>query len=89
MTVVMRMRRPAEAIQPLDDSQCDASCCDATGRAVRLLGAAESRRPAVRSSITTATVEVRNTGASSLGPGYLWTARRTFLCWVKRWPSAR
>jgi dienelactone hydrolase len=34
-------------------------------------------RPSARAEIATATVEVRNTGATSIGPGYLWTARRT------------
>src|SRR5690606_33321824 len=28
--------------------------------------------------LATAGVEVRNTGATSIGPGYLWTARRTY-----------
>ena len=28
--------------------------------------------------IATAAVEVRNTAATSVGPGYLWTARRTY-----------
>jgi hypothetical protein len=32
----------------------------------------------VNGEIGTAAVEVRNTGATSVGPGYLWTARRTF-----------
>ncbi len=35
-------------------------------------------RPSVGSAITTAAVEVRNTGATSVGPGYLWTARRSY-----------
>lgn len=78
MTVVTRIRRPADPVEPLDESpevtlvaamQPDAQSAFAGGGA---------SRPAVRSSITTATVEVRNTGSSSLGPGYLWTARRTF-----------
>jgi hypothetical protein len=37
-----------------------------------------SSRPNVRSELATAAVEVRNTAATSLGPGYLWTARRTY-----------
>jgi hypothetical protein len=32
----------------------------------------------VQGNIATATVEVRNTAATSVGPGYLWTARRTY-----------
>ncbi len=35
-------------------------------------------RPPVGGSVATAAVEVRNTAATSLGPGYLWTARRTY-----------
>jgi dienelactone hydrolase len=35
-------------------------------------------RPGVRSHLGTATVEVRNTATTSVGPGYLWTARRTY-----------
>lgn len=35
-------------------------------------------RPPVAPSIATAVVEVRNTGATSVGPGYLWTLRRTY-----------
>ncbi len=37
-----------------------------------------SSRPAVSTDLATAAVEVRNTGANSVGPGYLWTARRTY-----------
>ena len=37
-----------------------------------------SSRPSVRGNVATATVEVRNTGANSVGVGYLWTARRTY-----------
>jgi dienelactone hydrolase len=37
-----------------------------------------SSRPGVAPQWATAAVEVRNTGATSLGPGYLWTARRTY-----------
>lgn len=35
-------------------------------------------RPDVPDSVGTACVEVRNTGATSVGPGYLWTLRRTY-----------
>ncbi|MCA8984342.1 MAG: acetylxylan esterase [Planctomycetaceae bacterium] len=35
-------------------------------------------RPGVSAPIATAVVEVRNTGVTSVGPGYLWTARRTY-----------
>lgn len=35
-------------------------------------------RPGVSGAIATAVVEVRNTGATSVGPGYLWSLRRTY-----------
>ena len=35
-------------------------------------------RPRVGSGIATAGVEVRNTAATSIGPGYLWTLRRAY-----------
>ena len=37
-----------------------------------------SSRPRIPGEFATVAVEVRNTGATSLGPGYLWTARRTY-----------
>lgn len=37
-----------------------------------------SSRPAVSNDLLTVAVEVRNTGATSVGPGYLWTLRRTY-----------
>lgn len=37
-----------------------------------------SSRPPTDGHIATAAVEVRNTAATSVGPGYLWTARRSF-----------
>ncbi len=35
-------------------------------------------RPSVPTGIATAGVEVRNTGVTSVGPGYLWTLRRVY-----------
>lgn len=37
-----------------------------------------SSRPGVQDEFATAAIEVRNTAATSVGPGYLWTARRTY-----------
>lgn len=37
-----------------------------------------SSRPSTRGEVSTVAVEVRNTAATSLGPGYLWTARRSY-----------
>ena len=36
-------------------------------------------RPAVAEDVATAGVEVRNTAATSVGPGYLWTMRRSYM----------
>ena len=37
-----------------------------------------SSRPGIGSPFATAGVEVRNTGVTSVGPGYLWTLRRVY-----------
>jgi len=37
-----------------------------------------SSRPGIPQEFATAGVEVRNTGATSVGPGYLWTLRRVY-----------
>lgn len=37
-----------------------------------------SSRPGMAAEFATAGVEVRNTGATSVGPGYLWTLRRVY-----------
>jgi len=37
-----------------------------------------SSRPAIAAPLATAGVEVRNTGVTSVGPGYLWSLRRTY-----------
>lgn len=37
-----------------------------------------SSRPGIPAPFTTAGVEVRNTGFTSVGPGYLWTLQRTY-----------
>ncbi|MEI6504037.1 MAG: hypothetical protein WCP21_23745, partial [Armatimonadota bacterium] len=41
-------------------------------------GGAFRCRPAVAGTVGTAGVEVRNTAATSVGPGYLWTLKRTY-----------
>ena len=47
-------------------------------QAKRTFGGGGPSRPRTGGEFSTAAVEVRNTGATSLGPGYLWTARRTY-----------
>ena len=44
-------------------------------------------RPGVPEGVATAGVEVRNTGATSVGPGYLWTLRRTYPMLGKTLPE--
>jgi dienelactone hydrolase len=72
LTISIKTRRPREgdpvgtlamAVQP---------------DAPRTFAGGGPSRPAVSGEIATAAVEVRNTGATSVGPGYLWTARRTY-----------
>lgn len=41
-------------------------------------GAYSIGAPPMGNNIATACIEVRNTGATSVGPGYLWTLRRTY-----------
>ena len=73
MTISLRSRRPLTGMGSLPTLafavQPDARSTFAGGGA---------SRPGVGSGIATAGVEVRNTGATSVGPGYLWTARRTY-----------
>jgi dienelactone hydrolase len=73
MTVSIKTRRPDEAPRPFRTLafavQPDARSTFAGGG---------SSRPRISNELATAAVEVRNTGATSVGPGYLWTARRTY-----------
>ncbi len=73
LTLGIKTRRPAEAASSIPTVvfavQPDARSTFAGGG---------SSRPNVRGTFATAAVEVRNTAATSLGPGYLWTARRTY-----------
>lgn len=73
MTVSIKTRRPDEAPRPMRTLvfavQPDARSTFAGGG---------SSRPRIGNETATAAVEVRNTGATSVGPGYLWTARRTY-----------
>jgi len=73
MTLAVRTKRPREAQWPVPTLafavQPDANKTFAGGG---------PSRPGIPAEFATAAVEVRNTGATSLGPGYLWTARRTY-----------
>ena len=73
MTVSIKSKRPNGAPWPIPTLafavQPDARSTFAGGG---------SSRPRIAAEFATAAVEVRNTGATSVGPGYLWTARRTY-----------
>jgi len=73
MTISIKTRRPQHVEWPVPTLvfavQPDAN---------RTFTGGGPSRPGVRSGLATAAVEVRNTGATSVGPGYLWTARRTY-----------
>jgi hypothetical protein len=73
MTISVRTKRPQQAEWPVPTMICavqpDARSTFAGGG---------SSRPRIGGEFATAAVEVRNTGATSVGPGYLWTARRTY-----------
>jgi dienelactone hydrolase len=73
MTLGIKTRRPPESPWPIPTVvfavQPDARSTFAGGG---------SSQPGVRGEFATAAVEVRNTGATSVGPGYLWTARRMY-----------
>ncbi|MHB8899926.1 MAG: alpha/beta hydrolase [Thermoguttaceae bacterium] len=71
MTLSIKTRRPNDAPQPAPTL---AFAVQPDARST--FGGGGSSRPGV--AVVTAAVEVRNTGATSVGPGYLWTARRTY-----------
>ncbi len=73
LTISIKTKRPRQADGPIPTLalavQPDARSTFAGGG---------SSRPGIASDLATAAVEVRNTGATSVGPGYLWTVRRTY-----------
>ena len=73
MTISIKTKRPDESQQHLPmlafAVQPDARSTFAGGG---------SSRPRTRHEIATAAIEVRNTAATSVGPGYLWTVRRSY-----------
>lgn len=73
MTLGIKTKRPTEATAPVS-TLAFAVQPDAT----RTFAGGGPSRPGVRGEIATAAVEARNTAATSVGPGYLWTARRTY-----------
>jgi hypothetical protein len=73
LTLSIRTKRPTDAQWPMT-TVAFAVQPDAT----RTFAGGGSSRPGIRGEIATAAVEVRNTGATSVGPGYLQTVRRTY-----------
>lgn len=76
MTIAMRTKRPLADVA--DGSSVATLALAMQPDAQSAFAGGGVSRPSVRGSVATATVEVRNTGATSVGAGYLWTARRTY-----------
>jgi X-Pro dipeptidyl-peptidase-like protein len=73
MTLSIKTKRPQQARWPI------ATLAFAVQPgADRTFSGGGSSRPPIGGEVATAAVEVRNTGATSVGPGYLLTARRTY-----------
>lgn len=73
LTLRIKTRRPSEAPWP---SPTVAYAIQPDARSTFAGGGAS--RPAIAAAAVTAGVEVRNTGVTSVGPGYLWTLRRVY-----------
>ena len=71
--LAIKTTRPPQVTTPLP-TLVFAVPADAT----RTFAGGGSSRPHVPDGLATAAVEVRNSGSTSVGPGYLWTARRTY-----------
>ena len=69
----IRTKQPTEATQPISWL---VAAANPDSRSTFNGGGAS--RPSIQSKFATAVVEVRNTGATSIGPGYLWTIKRTY-----------
>lgn len=73
LTIGVKTHRPSDNPQPLPVIYLAAQ-----PEARSTFSGGGQSRPGVRGPVATAVVEVRNTGVTSVGPGYLWTARRTY-----------
>lgn len=73
LTLRIKTRRPADAPWP---SPMVAYAIQPEARSTFAGGG--SSRPGIAAAAVTAGVEVRNTGVTSVGPGYLWTLRRVY-----------
>lgn len=73
MTVGIKAKRPTHATAPVPTL-----VYSVPPDARQTFSGGGPSRPRVSRDIATAAVEVRNTAVTSVGPGYLWTARRTY-----------
>ncbi|MGE3780473.1 MAG: hypothetical protein AB7F89_25010, partial [Pirellulaceae bacterium] len=73
MTLGIKTARPVSA-----PHQTTTFVCAVQPDARSTFAGGGASRPRVPDPFATAAVEVRNTGATSMGPGYLWTARRVY-----------
>lgn len=78
MTISIRTRRPVASTDEPDLQGMRTLLLAMQPEVQSAFSGGGASRPVVRGSVATATVEVRNTGSTSVGPGYLWTARRTY-----------
>ena len=69
----VRTKQPTDATQPISWL---VTAANPDSRSTFNGGGAS--RPSVQPKLATAVVEVRNTGATSIGLGYLWTIKRTY-----------
>jgi dienelactone hydrolase len=73
LSIGVKVQRPEGAEWPITTMVCAVQ-----PDAERTFAGGGSSRPNIYGECATAVVEVRNTGPTSLGSGYLWTARRTY-----------
>ncbi|MCA9132086.1 MAG: acetylxylan esterase, partial [Planctomycetales bacterium] len=73
MLLGLKTKRPLETDWPQSLLVCAQS-----PEAKQSFAGGASSRPAVADDLATAVVEVRNTGTTSVGEGYLWSLRRTY-----------
>jgi len=73
LTLGMKLRRPQDASWPIP-----AVAYAIQPEARSAFAGGGPSRPGIAGRFATAGVEVRNTGATSIGPGYLWTLRRVY-----------
>lgn len=73
LTLQLGLARPVEAAWPIATLACALRADEQNP-----FGGGGASRPTVARRYATAVVHVRNTGVTSVGPGYLWTLRRVY-----------